>query len=228
MNIAVFYHCLFVRGDPPEMMPHALGVVDSQMDIMARSGLLEACDEFHVGINGGEESQVYAESLLPIEKANLVYHGRQCMNELRTLVHLQQIMTGRKKWKILYFHSKGATHEANDEMSHRWRNCMMKHLVENWKIASGSLEGGADSSGCHWQNALVSGISNIWAGNFWWITSEFLATLPKIEMNSRLPIMGGIDALASRYEAEVWIGSGRKMPKVRDFHRGSPFECPKI
>lgn len=224
MRIAVFFHSLFCLGDPPEPQPVGIGIIQSQMELLQSSGLLDACDEFYVGVNGGEESQIYADSVIP-EKAVKIYHGLQCRNEIRTIMLLQQLMFGRKGWAVLYFHPKGFSHPLTDEMSYNWRECMMHHCVRNWEICIDSLRMGADMAGCHWKTEQVDGTQNLWGGNCLWSKSEYLSTLPPIENNPRIPLMGGIDAFQSRYEAEVIFGSGRKRPKVVDYHPSGPFTC---
>jgi hypothetical protein len=223
--IAIFYHCLFLLGTPPAMLPNAISVVNEQMEQLEASGLLEAATELHIGVNGGQESELFGHYVFP-KKANVIYHGLQCRTELRTLMHLQKIMAGHKGWKVLYFHSKGATRSASDDMTTRWRNCMMRHLVENWRICVATLGPRIDSVGCHWKDGQVDGTQNIWGGNFWWATSDFINTKPLIESHPRIPIMGGIDAVEARYEAEVWLGAGPRRPRVRDFHPSGPFNCP--
>jgi hypothetical protein len=224
MNLAVFYHTLFVLGNPPAAPPRGIAVVSEQMDTLKRSGLLEAASECYIGINGGEESRMYADCLLP-ESAVKVYHGLQCQNELRTLMLLQQVMAGRKGWLVLYFHTKGFTHDLTEELIFNWRRCMMTNLVTQWEGCVSDLESGVDSVGCHWKTRQVDGRQSLWGGNFWWAKSDFLHTLPPIEKHPRIPVMGGIDAFASRYEAEVWIGTGKRLPRVLDYHPSGPFTC---
>lgn len=222
--IAIFFHCLFALGQPPEMLPHAVSVVDEQMEILASSGLMTAATEIHIGVNGGVESELYSMMLFP-SGANVIFHGLQCRTELRTLMHLQKTMKGRSGWRVLYFHSKGASARADDRQRTNWRNCMMRHLVENWRVCVYTLGKSVDSVGCHWKEGQIDGTQHLWGGNFWWATSDFLNTLPPIESHRRIPIMGGIDALEARYEAEVWLGGGPRRPRVRDFHPSGPFNC---
>jgi hypothetical protein len=226
MKIALFYHCVFCLGDPPDISANAFGVVAEQMEVFKKSGLLEVADEFHVGINGAEESQPFADCIIP-ESALKVYHGIQCRNELRTIMLMQHTMRGRRGWFVFYGHAKGASHPPDDKMSFNWRNCMMHNLVTNWEICVESLSRGFDAAGCHWKTGQVDGTQSLFGGNCYWVKSDFLNTLPPIENNRRLPIMGGIDAYASRYEAEIILGSGRKPPKVVDYHPSGPFTCGK-
>lgn len=222
MKIAVFYHGLFFLNGEPSL--NCINVVHSQMETFRESGLLDSADEFHIGINGGEESEPFAESILPA-KATKVYHGLNCRTEIRTLMHLQNVMRGRAGWKVLYLHAKGASHSPDEKMINNWRQCMMHNLVTNWLICINSLNSGFDSAGCHWKREQVDGTMSLWGGNFFWATSDFLNTLPPIESHPRIAAQGGVDDFRSRYESEVWIGSGRRLPKVRDYHPSGPFNC---
>src|SRR5574340_797161 len=60
LRIAIFYHCLFALGDPPELLPNAFAIVRDQMQALEQSELLENCGYFLAGVNGGEESAEYA------------------------------------------------------------------------------------------------------------------------------------------------------------------------
>lgn len=223
MKIAVFYHCLFVHPNENQIMDNAIRIVSEQMQCLTNSGLLAAADEFHVGINGDETSGIIAESILP-RKAQLQFHGRNCFTENRTIMNLQKMMKARDDFAILYFHTKGVMHPPSTDYINNWRNCMMRNLVTNWTGCIERLQSGYDSVGCHWISNVVPNIS-CWGGNFWWISSKFLTMLPPIEQHPRIPLMGGIDAVACRYEAEAWIGEGTRLPNGWDWHPGSPFSC---
>lgn len=227
--IAVFYHGLLMLGDPPELLPSAIGIMAEQMSALASSGLLSHVDFMLAGINGGEESRKQADALLP-DQSQKVYHGLDSRSENLTLVQLEEWLPGHEDWNVLYFHCKGATHPAGHKHTTEWRTCMMHHLVKNWSRCVKDLEA-YDSVGCHW---LVPPITpagqHIWAGNFWWATGSYLATLPSIMERDRIKI-SGIGALESRYEAEVWIGNGPRLPRVRDYHPANASKrgaCEKI
>lgn len=224
--ICVVYHCLIELGDPPTVRDVAVNIIREQMVALKSSGLLDVASEFIVGINGGDTSRDIASLLIP-SKARIVMHGLQCRNECRTILMVEEWVKANPRWNVLYFHSKGATRLANDPMITNWRNCLMNHLVLGWWKCVSILGNRIDSVGCHWLTGQVDGTQNLWGGNFWWSTSEFIATLPSFAKNPRIPLMGGIDSEKSRYEAEVWIGSGPKLPKVKDFHPGWPFNCGK-
>lgn len=217
MKTAIFYHCLFALGEPPEILDNAVAVVRSQMELLQSCGLQDHADEIHVGINGGVESEYLAEAVLP-ERAVKTFHGLQCRNECRTIALIEQWLPGHEGWNVLYFHAKGSTHPAADPFRTSWRNCMTRHVVANWRTCVADLAAGYEAVGCHWMTppATPPG-QNIFAGTFFWAKSDFLLTLPSIYERDRIKV-SGIDAFESRYEAEVWLGNGPRIPRVKDYH----------
>ncbi len=85
------------------------------------------------------------------------------------------------------------THEYNA----RWRYDMELVVLRRWRECVGFLESGYQTAGHRWYESFTG---NYYAGNFWWATSNYLATLPVIQPAGHL--CGG------RYEAETWIGKG--------------------
>jgi hypothetical protein len=218
--IAIFYHCVF-QDTETQMWPASQQVVREQMSWLRDVGLLYNTKELHVGINGGLESCSIVDHLIP-GLAIKALHGLQCKNELRTLLMLEAWLPNHPGWNVLYLHSKGATNPS--EMSTRWRNCMMRNLVSNWRSCIESLDH-VDSVGCHWQGPpLTPPTQHIWAGNFWWATSDYLRTLPSLMTAQRIGL-SGVDSVDSRYEAEVWIGNGPKLPTIRDLHPNGLWQC---
>jgi hypothetical protein len=214
--IAIFYHSVFCLGNPTNVLPGSLLIARDQMENLKSSGLLETASALHIGVNGGRESEVFSRALFP-ENAKVVYHGLDCRNENLTLTMLERWLPDHPDWHVLYFHTKGATHPPGHLFSSKWRNCMMKHLVSNWRECVKDLET-HDAVGCHWMEPPATPPSQfIFAGNFWWATSNFLRTLPSIYERDRIKV-SGIGNLDSRYESEVWIGNGPKPPKVKDYH----------
>ena len=217
--IAIFYHCLTHLGNPPQLRPGAVGIIRDQMDVLMESGLLYECSEFIVGINGGSESREVANLLLPT-KAQLVLHGLESRAENLTLVEIEKFVKTHPDYHVLYFHAKGCTHPPGDAMRDRWRECMMHHLVKNWRRCVADLDAGAESVGCHWMTGKQTPPGqSIWAGNFWFAKSDFLQTLPSIYARDRIKV-SGIASLESRYESEVWIGNGPRLPRIKDYCPG--------
>ena len=214
--VAVFYHCLFVIGTPPVRLPSAWNIVYEQMRQIEDSGLLSACSEFHIGVNGSQESIPTGNMTFP-KKAQVTYHGLTCRNELRTLLMLHDWAKAHPGWYILYIHSKSATHDAQSSYGHyagTWRKEMMKDLVTNWRACAQDLDAGYDIVCSHFMWNMGSDQSqHIPAGNFLWITSDFAAKLPSIMQRERIKI-SGIDSVESRFEAEVFWGNGPR-PNVK-------------
>lgn len=222
MKIAIFYHCLTHLGDPPKLLPAATSIITGQMRLLKGSGLLDEADEFHVGINGGVESEPFVKSILPA-KAQVAYHGLQSRNECSTIRMIEEWLPDSDGWYVLYFHSKGGTKPAGDPHSTRWRGCMMKHLVQNWRRCVADLAK-VESVGCHFMTGdQTPPGQSIWAGNFWFSRASYLRTLPSIMERDRIK-MSGIHALDSRYESEVWHFNGPRLPSLIDYHgpRWSP------
>lgn len=215
--IAIFYHALFFLDSPDNLIENAATIVHGQMELLKDTGLLNAASEFHVGLNGGQESLELARLLIP-SKAKITLHGLQCHNECRTLRMLEQWLPSHADWYVFYFHAKGCTHPAEDPLRTRWRGCMTRNLISNWRQCVADLDAGFESVGCHWMTgAQTPPGQSIWAGNFWYAKASFLCTLPSIMKRERLKV-SGLDSVDSRYEGEVWIGNGPRLPSVRDYH----------
>lgn len=228
MPIAVFYHCLFMYGDPPQLSPVAFLVVQEQMLNLETSGLLDAASEFVVGINGPiQESLDYARILIP-KKAHIISHGPDSFSENQTIVELENWLVSHPDWYVLYFHAKGCTKVPGTvyfEVANRWRNCMTEHLVFNWTRCVRDLGNGHEAVGCHWLTSMGSDHSqSYFGGNFWFAKSSFLRTLPSIKERGRIK-MSGIGSKESRYESEVWIGNGPRLPRVKDYANHRIYEC---
>lgn len=222
--IAIFYHCLFYRDNHQGPLPVALDIAKAQVSEIIESELLAHTSDFVVGINGGPESLLPAGVVFPPE-AKLVFHGLKCHTENRTLLTLQDWLPGHEAWLVLYLHCKGATRPPGETLRENWRACMMRNLVSRWRRCVSDLESGYDSVGCHWMSGdKTPPGQSIWAGNFWWARANYLMTLPSMMERARI-VESGLDAVESRYESEVWIGNGPKLPKVKDYHPAWIDQC---
>jgi hypothetical protein len=216
-NLAIFYHALLFKDAPENLLENALNIVLAQMWQLRPSGLLDVASEFHVGLNGGVESLQVARLILPA-KAQITLHGLQCHTENRTILMLEKWLPGHEDWYVLYFHTTGAGWPPDDELRTRWRGCMMKWTVSNWRRCVADLDGGYDAVGVHWMEPpTVPPGQHYFGGTFFWAKASFLLTLPSIMARDRIKL-SGLDAHESRGEAEVWIGNGSRLPKVKDYH----------
>ncbi len=94
-----------------------------------------------------------------------------------------------------------------------WRQAMLADLVLNWRQCIGALDFGADIVCSKWLWNQADGSQHIPAGNFLWVKASFVQTLPSLYLRERIR-NDGIDALTSRYEAEVYWGNGPRKPLV--------------
>lgn len=213
--IAIFYHCLFQIGDT--LLPASIDIVCEQMSALKSSGLLDAASEVVIGVNGGDEATAFSE-LFPA-KSTIVYHGLQCRNELRTIILMEEWVKTHPDWYVLYHHSKGATHVQGSDyasLAARWRRCMTQGCVWRWQECVALLDQGYEAVGVHWITGQGWDRSqHYFAGTFFFAASNFLRTLPPVSKRKRIA-MSGIDSAESRYESEVWIGNGPRLPRVKD------------
>ena len=219
---AIFFHGLFFIGDPPVRLPSAFNIVYEQILQLRNSGLWDVASEIHIGINGSQESIPVGKSIFP-DKANVTYHGLQSRSENITIVMIEEWVKTHPGWIVLYLHSKGATKSPGtreSRMATAWRTAMMWDLVDGWRQCVHQLTA-HDVVCSHWMWEQCDGSQHISPGNFWWATSDFLATLPSILKRERIKT-SGLGAEESRFEAEVWIGNGRRpvVKALRSLHIG--------
>lgn len=100
---------------------------------------------------------------------------------------------------------------------------MMQHLVLNWQQCVSDL-GCHEALGCHWQRGLDE-TQHYFAGNFYWCRAAFFATIPSMFQRECIKRYG-IKSVESRYEAEVVIGNGPRLPIIRDYANHSVGHCP--
>jgi hypothetical protein len=220
--IVIFYHGLFVMGDPPKPKLSALTIVSEQMLELRKSGLEEAASEIFIGINGGQESFGWARELLS-PKATVIFHGLQCHSENRTLLMMEEICRSRTESHCLYFHAKGATHDLNSayavNLATPWRNRMMSVCVGQWRMCVKHLEK-YEAVGCHWLTGQGHDKSqHYFAGNFFWVRASFFRTIPSLLTRARIKT-SGLDSPESRFEAEVHLGNGPRLPLIKNYYNG--------
>lgn len=201
--IAIFYHTLVNVGT----RAHADSIIQEQVGAMQSVGLLDQADYFFVGINGGEEDVKHIMSMMPLGAVPMVNPIETwASSEVETLRCLRDFCIGNPGVNVLYLHMKGLSHvpgSPTHDFNRDWRHGMQNIVVNRWRECVNHLEQGYESVG-NWWNVAPNG--SYWAGNFWWATSDFIATLP--------PILTEGHHSGGRYEAEVWIGRGPNLPRI--------------
>lgn len=200
--IAIFYHtCINVH------QAHAINIIQEQTDSMKQTGLLDAASKFYVGINGDLADMAAVDSLLPAKAMvfqNAPDTWASC--EVPTLNTMRVWVDNNPDHHVLYLHMKGLGHPPGSmgyEPNRIWRLQMENVVIWRWGICVRELDSGAEAVGHRWYNSPTG---NYFAGNFWWMRSPFIKTLPEIKPQGHLA--GG------RYEAEVWIGRGPRQPRI--------------
>jgi hypothetical protein len=209
MPIAIFHHCV-LRGPRIPSEDHAIAILNEQMVALRNSGLSDEADEIYIGVNGTDSDSLTVMSLSP-DLSMVVTNGSHAMTEIPTLKMLRGWLPYHLGWRVLYTHSKGASYPPDNTFPDRWRRCMEKGVVWNWRGCMEQMDRGIESCGCHWLTPERWGSmvkTPFWGGTFWWATSDYLATLPPLPE----------DTFENRYEAESWIGRGPRRPTVADFH----------
>ena len=218
-RIAVFYHCRLI-GDGLDA-DYSITMMAEQMATLKASGLEQAANDLVMLVNGDSENQLTARMLAP-GKARFIDNGAGAQGLLRSVNRLREWCRTHPDWLVCFWHNKGVTHPW-DLLNTRWRQCMEKAVIKNWRRCVMDLESGLDSVGAHWLTPeQFRGIVRLpfWGGQFFWANSSFLATLPQLPNN---PVTRD-----DWFLSENWIGMGRR-PRVKDYcpHWPGISECGK-
>ena len=199
-------------------MRHFNKVLSKLLDEINLCGLYNKAEEINLNVCGDG-------SLLDIKKmpkyniTNETHDFKKC--EFPTLDKIWED-SQKEKFKVLYLHTKGITHDENDKYFTNWIRHLSYFNIEKWEDRIKNLDK-YDTSGLNYiknpkgnKNKLVrqsirmleksSGYHRAkhYAGNFWWANSHHIKKLKK---PSDLVLCGNY--LKRRWIAEFWIG-GKK------------------
>lgn len=218
--ISIWYHIRLFGNQPPTINPdYSISLMMEQMETLKSSGLLDAAEDLTVCVNGDSENILAAMSLAP-ENSRFVNNGPGAQGLLATVNALRKWSIDNPNRMVCFFHAKGLTHPG-DDFCIRWRKCMEKHVIKNWRTCAEHVDSGVDTVGAHWLTKEKYGNSvtfPFWGGQFFWANTSFLAELPAIPNNPTCP--------DDWYLSERWIGMGRP-PVVIDYapHWPGPLCC---
>ena len=103
--------------------------------------------------------------------------------EGQTLMDVWEFAKNRPGQVVIYYHSKGVL--SASPHSKQWRDFLTQTLVTDWRIRQKEFEYfQPDVMGCTDQAAMNDG-KNIMSGNFWWATTDYIATLPEPNYTDR-------------------------------------------
>lgn len=201
-KLSVWYHCRMSGGEPHIELDRAVEIFQEQMQAYEKSGLLDAADEFYIGVNGGPADAAVAAMLAPA-KAVIIEHPETARGEQPTMHRIQKWIQDNKDAYVCYAHGKGSCHSGpTKEGWDGWRKCMTRCVIWNWRTCCKDLDDGFDTVGAHWISPERYGThicsTPYWGGTYWFATSRYLLTL--------VPIAETAHTRPEFYVAEAWIG----------------------
>jgi glycosyltransferase involved in cell wall biosynthesis/predicted O-methyltransferase YrrM len=202
-KIAIFYH-IYQEN-------HWAELFERQIIALQQSGLYDAANHIHFGINGDKP--------LPFDliKVKSIKRNIKTDTEADTLLDLYKFALQNPNYKILYMHTKGAgwsvekikkdTHyEVIKDILHvnvnHWANYLGYFNINRWKDCV-SLLNEYDCVGTEWEKEANLGNHAItiphYSGNFWWANSEYISQLDPGFLYENNPW--------KRHQPEFWIGT---------------------
>jgi beta-1,4-mannosyl-glycoprotein beta-1,4-N-acetylglucosaminyltransferase len=162
--------------------------LDYLIFIINISGLIDILDNifiYNIGIpinkNYGEKYILYNYSTNPL------------LYENYTINKLKIFSIENSKDCVLYLHTKGITHDYNNNQINDWINMMLYFLVEKYNICLEKLNNNNDVIGCNF-NIKNDEHDNHFSGNFWWAKCNYLKDLPLLNIIN-----------PSKYKPEFWL-----------------------
>ena len=187
-------------------------IYQQQLHRLYTSGLIEAADYIHFGVNGDNE-------LFNVPDKVVVVQNKNWKEETETLISLRDFCNLNPDYKVLYFHTKGVS--KGTLTVNAWRLMMEYFVIDKWRECVEKLNE-YDCVGSNlspvgetlWSNGTITkpveGSYNF-TGTFWWANAKHIQTLND-------------DLLYSDYriDRELWIGSN---PNSNPTTLYQPEEC---
>jgi len=189
MKIAIFYHIA--------QMGMSAFIYQQQLHRLYTSGLIEAADYIHFGVNGDQE-------LFNVPEKAIIHHNQKEYwgTEKETLLSLKDFCKENPEYKVLYFHTKGASKDTLGVQS--WRLMMEYFVIDKWKECVEELDEytcvgahlGTVGPSLYPDGSLIKNDPiHTYMGNFWWANASYINTIKKRYIQSNC-----------RMEKERWIG----------------------
>lgn len=224
-RVAIFIHAVIgvfpKRNGTGGTWGHGGAILLSMLRAIGESGLVDRVHRIYVGALGTPQAITEVQQAILLQfggqrwdgKVVMVVSGRDLsLSEFPTLLALQLYAQAispahAPRTAILYMHTKGV--RRNGAYAGDWRAYMMHMLVVRAAdVCLPTLRGGSYST-C---GALKTptGQGQIYAGNFWWATAEYLQQRPSV-----LQLPWGY---ASRFAAENFLLKGLSREASRERH----------
>ncbi len=168
-------------------------ILDEMLARIEASGLLHRLDRLYV-VNVGDEIALPPAFERHAGRVRLIPFSRDPgRGEGPTLDLVRSFASFHGAARILYLHTKGASHPPPHANVDDWRRLMLHFLVDRHAEALASLET-HDAAGCN----LLDRPHRHFSGNFWWANAGHLASLPRVPAGDRTQAewwMAGSDAV---------------------------------
>jgi hypothetical protein len=172
-------------------------IYQQQVHRLYASGLLQNSDYTYFSVNGNQE-------LFNIpEKVIVKYNNEEDWGtEKTTLLALNDFCKNNPDYKVLYFHTKGATKDSLSVQS--WRLMMEYFVIDRWKECVNALNEytcagahlGTVGPSLYPDGSLIENDPiHTYMGNFWWANASYINTIKSRYLISEC-----------RMEKERWIG----------------------
>lgn len=182
IETACFVHSYTRGGDT--------GILREILERIAGSGLAAALDALVV-VNVGDPVELPQDLALPAATTLVNHSTSGAVYEYPTLQTLHLFSRFHPEARVLYLHTKGASHAREHTPIQDWRRYLLYQMVDRFRDGWAALAE-HDAAGCD----LREWPSRHFSGNFWWARAAYLATLPS-------------PSARERHAAEWWVLSGR-------------------
>jgi len=205
-KIAIFYHVGQIN--------HWREVYQEQLRKLFLSGLYDASHFIMCGINGNDPLPQWTPDKIIGKRNN---HHTLEADTLKAMWDFARVNPG---YKLLYIHTKGVTWAENPDIrvvTTKWRRFMESYVIRRWRECIRHLDT-HDTCGVLYRDKAYYKPNtpeytvldaNYYDGNFWWATSDYIATLDPYYLYTN-------DTPWLRGKAELWVGS--KKPNAYVMH----------
>jgi len=172
---------------------HYQKISDQIFNRIESSGLLNNVESINININGSG-SLIVPDN----DKYNIYRVGKLEDMEHHSMLTIREFSILHDNYNIFYLHSAGCSHPESKPLNDR-REYLLYFNVDEWQDAVDKLNT-FDCYGCDLRTEPVMHYSS----NFWWATTEYLRTLPKV---TDLPLQNG-SVNSDRHRSEFWVCYG--------------------
>ena len=179
-----------------------ISILGEILERIVASGLATALDALVV-VNVGDPVELPQDLELPAATM-LINHGTSgAVYEYPTLQHLHLFSRFHLEARVLYLHTKGASHARSHETIQDWRQYLLYQTVDRFRDCWAAL-GDHQAAGCD----LREWPSRHFSGNFWWAA-------PRIS-----PLPSPLAREAPRGRVVGALGARRPLPPAPRFRPG--------